>query len=132
MTVALAEWSFRLEQLRIDQAFDHELGIGWHIEIDGDGFGGPDWRAGKRAGYRHLVAIDWQLLRPGKQHHWRAADHDRDRHWLLELAVFLPMQIAAGAARTGRHAHAEAVGGFELRPIGAHIAHAGLGIARDA
>ena len=38
MAVALAERAFRLEQLGIDQAFDHDLGVGRHVEVDGDAF----------------------------------------------------------------------------------------------
>ena len=132
MAVAFAERAFRLEQFRIDQAFDHAFGIGRNVEIDGDAFDGADRLAGKRAGDRHLVAIDRQLLRPGEQHHRRAADDDGDRHRRLQLAMLLPMQIAAGAARPRRHAHAEPVGRFQLRPVGAHVADAGFGILGDA
>ena len=130
--VALAERPFRFEELGVDQALDDELGIRRQIEIDGERFHGTDRRARKPAGDRHLVAVDRQFLRSGEHYDRRAADDDRDRHRLFKFAVFLPMQVTAGAARAGRHAHAEPVGGFELRPIGAHVANAGLGIARDA
>ena len=36
MAVAFAERAFGLEQFRIDQALDHDLGVGRHVEIDGD------------------------------------------------------------------------------------------------
>ena len=56
MAVAFAERSFRLEQFRIDQPLDDELGVGRHVEIDGGGLDDADRRAGKPAGHRHLVA----------------------------------------------------------------------------
>ena len=34
MAVAFAERPFRLEQFGIDQALDHDLGVGRHVEID--------------------------------------------------------------------------------------------------
>ncbi len=58
MAVAFAERTFRLEQFGIDQSLDHDLGVGRHVEIDGDGFRHPDRRAGERARDRHLVQID--------------------------------------------------------------------------
>ena len=115
VAVAFAERSLGLQQFGIDQAFDHDLGVGRHVEIDGHALDGADRRAGEPAGHRHLVQIDRQLLRPGEHHHRRAADDDGDRHRLFQLAVFLPVQIAAGAAEARGHAHAEPVGGFQLR-----------------
>ena len=58
VAVAFAERAFRLEQLRIDQALDHDLGIGRHVEIDGDAFHRADRLAGERAGDAHLVHVD--------------------------------------------------------------------------
>ena len=95
-------------------------------------FDDADRRAGEPARHRHLVQIDRQLLRSGEHHHRRAADHDGDRHRLFQLAVFLPVQIAAGAADPRRHAHAKPVGRFQRGAIGAHVADAGFGILGDA
>ena len=132
MAVAFAERTFRLEQFGIDQPLDDEFGVGRHVEIDGRGLDDADRRAGQPAGHRHLVAIDRQLLRSGEHHDRRGADHDGDRHRLFQLAVFLPVQITAGAAGPRRHAHAEPVGGFQAAAIGAHVADAGFRILGDA
>ena len=92
-----------------------------------------DRRAGERAGDAKLVEVDGELLRTGEHDHGRAADHDRDRHRLAPLAIFEPVQIAAGPARLARHhAHDQPVGRFERRPIGAHVLDAGIGITGDA
>ena len=53
--MALAERPFGLEQFGIDQPLDDDLGIGRHVEIDGDAFHGADRLAGERAGDAHLV-----------------------------------------------------------------------------
>ena len=132
VAVAFAERAFRLEQFAVDQAFDHDLGVGRHVQVDGRRLGDADGRAGQPAGHRHLVDIDRQFLRAGEQHDRRAADDDGAGHRLLALLIFAPVQIAAGAARARRHAHAEPVLRFERGAIGAHVLHAGLGIARDA
>ncbi len=58
VAVALAERPFRLEQFGIDQALDHDLGVGRHVEIDADAFRHADRRAGEPARDRHLVEID--------------------------------------------------------------------------
>ena len=97
-----------------------------------DRLGDADGRAGQSAGHRHLVEIDRQLLRAGEQHHRRAADDDGAGHRLFSFLIFAPVQIAAGAARARRHAHAEPVLRFQRGAIGAHVLHAGFGIARDA
>ena len=34
MAVALAERAFRLEQFAVDQALDHDLGVGRHVQVD--------------------------------------------------------------------------------------------------
>ena len=79
VAVAFAERAFRLEQLRIDQAFDDDLGVGRHVEIDGDAFHRADRLAGERAGDAHLVHVDGELLRAGEGHDRRAADDDGAR-----------------------------------------------------
>ena len=50
--------AFGLEQLGIDQAFDDDLGIGRHFEIDGDALRHADRLAREPAGDAHLVEID--------------------------------------------------------------------------
>ncbi len=116
----------------VDQALDDDLGVGGHVQVDARRLDDADGRAGQTAGDRHLVLIDRQLLRPGEQHHRRAADDDGAGHRLLALLVFAPVQIAAGAARARRHAHAEPVLRFQGAAIGAHVLHAGFRIAGDA
>ena len=117
IAVALAERRFRLELLGVDQPFDHDLGGGRHVEVDRHRLRHFDRRAGERAGDAKLVEVDGELLRTGEHDHGRAADHDRDRHRLAPLAIFEPVQIAAGAARLARHhAHDQPVGRFQAQP----------------
>ena len=132
MAVAFAERTFRLEQFAVDQALDHDFGVGRHVQIDGRRLGDANGRAGQAAGDRHFIQIDGKLLRAGEQHHRRAADDDGAGHRFLAFLIFAPVQIAAGAARARRHAHAEPVLRFQCAAIGAHVLHTGLGIARDA
>ena len=58
VAVAFAERTFRLEQFGIDQALDDDLGVGRHLEIDGDALHDADRLAGERAGDAHLVEVD--------------------------------------------------------------------------
>ncbi len=103
------------------------------MQVDGLACDGADRLAGEPAGDAKLVEIDGELLRPGEHDHGRGADHDGDRHRLFSLAVFEPVQEAAGAGRLARHhAHDQPVGGFERRAVSAHVLHAALGIAGDA
>ena len=132
VAVAFAERAFGLEQLGIDQPLDHDLGVGRHVEVDRRRLGDANGRARQRAGDRHLVLVDRELLRAGEHDRGGATDHDGARHRPLQRAIFLPMQVAAGAADARGHAHAEPVGRFELAAVGAHVLNAGLGIARDA
>ncbi len=133
IAVALAERRLGLQHAGVDQAFDHDLGIRRHVEIDGAAANHADRRAGRAAGHRHLVHVDRELLRPGEHHDRRAADHDGDRHLLSQRAIFQPVQIAAGAGRLARHhADHQAVARFERGTIGPHVADAAVGIFRHA
>ena len=132
VAVAFAKRPLRLEQLAVDQPFDNDFGISGNIEVDADGFDDPDRGAGKPARHGHFVLVDRKLLRAGKQDDRRATDHDGARHRLFSFLVFSPMQIAAGAARPRRHAHAKTVLRFQRAAIGAHVLHAAFGIAGDA
>ena len=106
--------------------------VGRHVEIDGDAFHRADRLAGERAGDAHLVHVDGELLRAGEGDDRRAADHDRDRHRRLQLAMLQPVLVAAGAADARGHAHAEPVGGFEPGAVGAHVLDAALRVLGDA
>src|SRR5205085_2761739 len=65
VAVALAERPFGLKEFGVDQAFDHEFSVRRHVEIDRGAFDGADWRAGKRARDRHLIAVGTgKALRP--------------------------------------------------------------------
>ena len=132
VAVAFAERAFRFEQFAIDQAFDDDFGVGGHVQVDARRLDDADGRAGKPTGDRHLVLVDRQFLRPGEQHHRGATDDNGAGHRLFALLVFLPMHIAAGAARARRHAHAETVLCFQRAAIGAHVLHAGFRVAGDA
>ena len=131
VAVAFAERAFRLQQFGIDQAFDHDLGVRRHVEIDADAFRHADRRAGEPAGHRHLVEVDGELHRPGEHHHRRGADDEGAGHRRLQLVVLAPVLVAAGAADARRHAHAEPVGRLQAGAVGAHVLHAGFRIARD-
>ena len=130
--MAFAERAFRLKQFAVDQAFDDDFGVGRNHEIDADRAHDANRRAGQSAGNRHLVLIDRKLLRSGKQHDRRAADDDGAGHRFFALLILAPMQIAAGAAGTRRHAHAQPVGRLQRGAVGAHVLHAGFGIAGNA
>ena len=132
VAVALAERPFRLKEFGVDQALDDDLGVGRHVQIHGQGFDHADRRAGEPAGHGHLVAIDRQLLWSGEHDHRRATHDDGDRHRLFQLAVYLPVQIAAGAAGPRRHAHAEPIGGLQGGAVGTHVADAGFRVVGDA
>ena len=62
--MAFAERPFRLQQFRIDQSLDDDLGIGRHVEIDGDAFHRADRLAGERARHAHLVHVDGSFCGP--------------------------------------------------------------------
>ncbi len=132
IAVALAERRFRFEHVRIDHALDDDLGIGRHVEIDADRARHADRLARDAARNGRLIGIHRELQRAGEAHDRRRPEHDRDRHRLLSLVVFEPMQIAARAARPRHHAHREPVVRLQRRAIGAHVLHAAVGIARDA
>ena len=133
VAVALAERGFGLELFGVDQPLDHDFGRRRHVEVDRRGFRRLDRRAGERAGDAELVHVDGELLRASEHDYRRAADHDRDRHGFAPLAIFEPMQIAAGAARLARnHAHHQPIGGLERGTVGAHVLDAAVGIPRHA
>ena len=132
IAVALAERRFRLELLRIDQPLDDDLGVGGNVEVDGLALDHRHRPAGEPAGHAKLVEIDVELLRAGEQHHRRGADHDRDRHRLFALVVFLPMQIAARPAGARHHPHHHPVRRFQRSAIRAAVLDAGVRILGDA
>ena len=116
----------------VDQPLDHDLRFGGDQQIDGLRPHDVDRRAGEAAGDGELVDADRQLLRPHEGDVGRAAEHDRARHRLVAaLLVLEVVLIAAGTADARCHAHHQAVGRFQRRAVGAHVLHAGLGIARD-
>ena len=63
---------------------------------------GGTYRAALKATDRLVVRM---VSRAGEENHRRGADHDRDRHRLFTLVVFLPMQVAARPTRACDHAH---------------------------
>ena len=132
IAVALAERRLGLELFGIDQTLDDDLGVGGNVEVDGLAFDHRHWPSGEPAGHAELVEIDVELLRAGEQHHRRGADQDRDRHRLLALVVFLPMQIAARAAGTRHHAHHHPVRRLQSGAIGAAVLDAEVRVLGDA
>src|SRR6267143_3713929 len=132
VAIAFTERPLGLEQVGIDQPFDDNLRIGRHFQIDRDALRYLDGRARRSARHRHFIHVRGEFLRPGVDYNRRAADHDRAWHRLAQRAVLLPVKISARASDTRGHAHAEPVGFFQRCAVGPHIAHPGLGIARDA
>ena len=133
IAVALAERRFGLELLGIDQALDHDLGVGRHVEVDGDALDHRHRPAGEPAGDAELVEIDVELLRAGEHHHRRRADHDRDRHRLSCACCTSP----SADSRPPRPARAtmrttSAVGRFQRSAIGAAVLDAGVRVLGDA
>jgi len=86
--MAFAERPLRLQPLGIDQALDHDFGVGRHFEIDRHGLG-------RRIGYPASAPatpisslVDGKLLRARERDHRRAADHDGAGHGLLAARYF--------------------------------------------
>ena len=131
VAVRLAERRFRLEPYGVDQPLDHQLGFGRHQQVDGARAHDVDRLAGKPAGDGEFVDADRQLLRTHERDIGRAAEHDGAGHRLAALLVLEVMLVAAGAADARRHAHHQPVRRLQRRAVGAHVLHAGLGIAGD-
>src|SRR6476660_3446002 len=128
--MAFTKRAFRLEKIRIDNAFDDDLGISRHDQVDRLAMHGPDSLADETAGNVHLVHVDWKLLWSGEQNSWCTTDHDCAGHKLPELLVFLPVQVSARTTQPGSHTHAKPVIGFECCAIGAHVLDAVFRILR--
>ena len=129
---ALAKGAFRLKQFRADEAFDHDLGVGGHEEVDGLGLHHLDGLPRQRACNRRFIEINRQALRASIATDRRRADDNGDRHGLTHGLIFEPVLIAAGAADARGHAHAKAVCALQRRPVGRHIGDAILWVLRDA
>ena len=93
----LAERRFRLELAGIDEAFDDDLGLGRHHQIDGLAFHDIDRAAGEPAGHGELVEMLGHLLHGGVRDNRRTADHDRAGHRFAAFLVFQPVRIDASA-----------------------------------
>src|SRR5467141_1234160 len=132
VAIAFTERPLGFQQLGIDQPFDDNLRIGRHFQIDRDALRYSDGRARRSARHRDFIHVRGEFLRPGVDYNRSAADHDRAWHRLTQRAVLLPVKISARASDARGHAHAEPVGLFQRSAVGPHVAHAGLGITRDA
>src|SRR3974390_2760650 len=108
IAVTLAKGRLRLENRRINHALYDNFRIRRHIEADADATHDRNRPSGKTACDRHLVEINGKLLRASELDHWGRADDNGDLHRLLQLAIFEPMNVAAGAARTRHPAHGAA------------------------
>ena len=109
MAMRFRERRFRLEILGVDPAFNHDLCICRDHEIHRSRFYLIDRRADNAAGDRHFFQAYAELLRSHVSNRRRAAEHERARHAFTTSPVFLPVQIALCAARSGNHAHPEPV-----------------------
>ena len=58
-SVPIAEWTFDAQILVVDPAFDDEVGVGRHVEIDGERFGDAHRFAAQVACERELVDDRW-------------------------------------------------------------------------
>ena len=80
VAVTFAEGRFRFENRRVDDAFDNDLGVGRHIDVN-TAAGHDRYRPpGQTAGNCHFVEIDWELLRAGEFNHRGGTNDDRDLH----------------------------------------------------
>ena len=131
MAVRFAERRLGLEIFGVDEALDHDLGLGRHQEIDGLRLDHVDRRADQRAGDMQLVQRLRQLLHRREGDAGRRAEHDRAGQ-LLEpaRAQLLPMIVDAGP-QLERRVHAEPPPRLHLAAVIAHVLDAGVGILGD-
>ena len=130
VAVGFAERRFRLQQLGVDQALDHDLGFRRHQEIDGLAAHDVDRAAGDGARDRKLVEIVGELLHRRIGHDRRTADHDRAGQRLAARLVLLPVGVDAGA-QLHRRVHAEPLRRLELAAVVADVLDADVGILGD-
>ena len=132
VAMRFAKRRFGLQKLKIDLAFDHDLGLRRHAQVHAAGLDHFNRHASESARHIEFVHADGQFLRPHEGHIRRAAQHHGARHGFV--AGFFPgqvMQIAPGTAHARGHAHHQTVGGLERAAVGAHVLHAGFGVDRD-
>ena len=131
MAVAFAKRRFRLEIFRIDIAFDNNLRFCRHHEINRLCFDHIDRVADQPTGHRHLIYPKLEFLWRAVTDTRRTAENDCHRHLLAAFLILQPVLMAFGTTGAHRHPHRHAGRAFQPGAIGAHVLHAGLGIAAD-
>src|SRR5262249_23555524 len=130
VAVGFAEWRLRLEHLGVDQAFDHDLGLGRDQEIDGLGAHDVDRAAGDCACDRDLVEVVGHLLHRRIGDDRRAAYDDGTWQRLAARLTLAPVRIDAGT-QLDRRIHAETPRRLELTAIVADVLDAGVRVFGD-
>ena len=123
-----AERAFGRDLVGQDLAFEHELGVGRHFDVDGLALHQPHGLAEQAAGNRKLVHAE-RRDEARREHDQRvAADHHCRFHRAAELPVHLV--DAHGLAR--QHVVAGGVAAENLGAMHRHVADAGFRILDDA
>ena len=126
-----AERRLGLEIFGVDEAFDDDLGLGRHQQIDGLRLHHIDGRTDQRAGDVQFVERFGQLLHRRKGDAGRRAEHDRAREFLEPaLAQLFPMVVDAGP-QFQRRVHAEPPPRLHLAAVVAHVLDAAVRVLGD-
>ena len=121
VAVGFPERSLRLEILRIDESFDHDLRLGGDQEIDGLRPHHIDRCADERAGDAELVERFGQLLHGGEGDARRRAQDDRGGQLLDAARAQLFPVIVDARTQLQRRIHSEPSPRFHLPAIVAHV-----------
>ena len=111
---------------RADFAFQHDLGVGRHVERDGLAANQRHRPLQHAAGDPDLVGVERREAQRADEERRMVADHDRDRAGQAALLVFLPDDVAVGGLR---ELHAEQVLLVHHVAVDADVVDAGLRIA---
>ncbi len=124
-----AERAFHVALVRLDEAFEHDLGVGGKGQA-GDAAAHhlhrPPAQAADDVELEHAIG---RLHAAIEERERIAAQHHHDRHLLAAREIFLAVDIAVMARR---HDEADALLVVHLRAIGPGVEPVLLGIARDA
>ena len=131
VAVRFAERRLGLEIFGVDEALDHDLGLGRHQQVDGLRLHDVDRRADQRAGDVQLVERLGQLLHRGEGDAGRRAEHHRARQLLEAARAQLFPVLVDARPQLQRRVHAEPAPRLHLAAVVAHVLDAGVGILGD-